>query len=161
MLSSVFLEFPVSCLFCFLKSSRLFIVAETFFSVKHLKVTQYFLFVDSTHTLKYTVYYIQQVFLWICNLYLVSPQFLLPCHLTQPTQWTARHDHPVITHRATNAISAANTCPQSDHGAWKKGNAAAVPIVLSHLATQDTRDEGSTQTDATVFTAVTHIGIPF
>lgn len=45
-----------------------------------------------------------------------------------------------------NAVSAAQTCPQSDHRTGKEGHAATVPIVLSHLTGQDTWDERCTKT---------------
>lgn len=49
-------------------------------------------------------------------------------------------------HTYTDAVSAANTCSQSNHGARKAGHTAAVPVVLGHLTGQDTGDKRSTNT---------------
>lgn len=85
---------------------------------------------------------------------------LLSRHLTQPAERQTVHHHPVITDRALDVVFSSHSCSHREHGAGEAGQEAAFPIILCNSTGQDTGNERTTQTDAHVVTAVTHIAAP-
>lgn len=79
----------------------------------------------------------------------------LSCKLTETTERTARHDHPVIADRTLDVVSLTHTGPEGDEGAWQIREATAFSCLLRDTAGKDTGHEGGTETNAHVGTAVT------